>query len=88
MHSRNTHLHRYKVLIDDRYVSTGGVLVKMDKKSSIITLLCVTALVLTSCFDFEPTPDNDNGVVTLKIRNVIFCSKQIRNPNYGIQISK
>jgi len=50
----------------------------MDKKSSIITLLCVTALVLTSCFDFEPTPDNDNGVVTLKIRN----------PNYGIQISK
>ena len=45
----------------------------MKRIFGIMLLVCVV-LFLTSCFNFGPTPDSENGVVKIRIRN----------PNYGI----
>jgi len=50
---------------------TGGTFMK---RILVVMLLACVVLLLTSCFDFEPLPDMENGIVKLKIRN----------PNYGI----
>lgn len=50
---------------------TGGAFMK---RILVVMLLACVVLLLTSCFDFGPLPDMENGVVKLKIRN----------PNYGI----
>lgn len=49
----------------------------MKRVFGIILLVCVVLLV-TSCFDFGPLPDLENGIVKLKIRN----------PNYGISTAE
>jgi len=51
---------------------TGGAF--MSKILAIALLVIGLLLLLTSCFNFEPIPDFENGVVKIKIRN----------PNYGI----